>query len=43
MNALLFYTTLPNASPELKRVILDRKRSQWKSVDIYGMKPEKDP
>ena len=41
-DALLFYTTLPKASAELKRAILDRKVSQWKSVDLYGMKPEKD-
>lgn len=41
-DALLFYTTLPNANPALKKAILDRKLSQWASVDIYGMKPEKD-
>jgi hypothetical protein len=41
-DAFLFYTTLPSANPELKRTILERKLEQWKSVDLYGMKPEKD-
>jgi endoglucanase len=41
-DAFLFYTTLPTASPELKGRILDRKLSQWKTVDMYGMKPDKD-
>ena len=41
-DAFLFYTTLPKANPALKKAILDHKLSQSKSVDIYGMKPEKD-
>ncbi len=41
-DALLFYTTLPNADAELKKAILERKTSQFKSVDIYGFKPDLD-
>jgi hypothetical protein len=41
-DALLFYTTLPNADPALKQAILEQKRSQWQTVDIYGFHPEKD-
>jgi endoglucanase len=41
-DAFLFYTTLPTANAELKQTILSRKLSHWKTVDIYGMKPEKD-
>jgi endoglucanase len=41
-DAFLFYTTLPNADPELKKTILDRKELQWKTLDFYGMKPDKD-
>jgi len=39
---LLFYATLPNADPGIKAAILERKLSQARSVDIYGMKPELD-
>ncbi len=41
-DAFLFYTTLPNADPELKKAILDRKLSKWETADIFGMKPDKD-
>ena len=41
-DAFMFYTTLPNADPELKKAILERKLSKWESVDIFGMKPDKD-
>jgi endoglucanase len=41
-DAFLFYTTLPKADPALKKAILERKLSQWETVDIYGMKPEQD-
>ncbi len=41
-DAFLFYTTLPNADPGLKKAILDRKLSQWETVNIYGMKPDQD-
>jgi endoglucanase len=40
--ALLFYAALPNADPAIKTAILERKLSQARTVDIYGMKPELD-
>jgi hypothetical protein len=40
--ALLFYAALPNADPSIKAAILERKLSQARTVDIYGMKPELD-
>lgn len=40
--ALLFYAALPNAEPNVKRAILERKLSQARSVDLYGMRPELD-
>src|SRR5262249_39355638 len=41
-DALLFYTTLPKADPEVKKAILERKSEQAKSVAIYGFKPDLD-
>jgi endoglucanase len=41
-DALLFYTTLPNADRRLKSVIVERKLAQWKYGELFGMKPEKD-
>ncbi|HVJ14163.1 MAG TPA: glycoside hydrolase family 9 protein [Polyangiaceae bacterium] len=41
-DALLFYTTLPKADPELKAKILERKTSEAKNVEIYGFKPDLD-
>lgn len=41
-DAFLFYTTLPNANPELKKRIVDQKLNQWRVFEFYGMKPEKD-
>jgi endoglucanase len=40
--ALLYYTTLPNADASLKEKITSRKKDQAKSVDIYKLKPEQD-
>jgi endoglucanase len=40
--ALLFYAALPNADPAIKGAILERKLSQARSVELYGMKPELD-
>jgi hypothetical protein len=34
--ALLFYTTLPNAASNIKGAILERKGSQGRSLDIYA-------
>ena len=39
---LLFYASLPNADPGIKAAIIERKLSQSRSVDIYGMKPDLD-
>lgn len=41
-DALLFYTTLPNADPALKKAILERRLERWNSSDLFGMKPERD-
>jgi len=41
-DALLFYTTLPSADPELKKKILERKKAEGSSVEIYGFRPELD-
>lgn len=41
-DALLYYTSLPGADADVKQKILDRKRSQAHSVDIYSTKPELD-
>jgi hypothetical protein len=41
-DALLFYTTLPKADPEIEKAILERKREEAKSVEIYGFRPELD-
>jgi endoglucanase len=41
-DALLYYTTLPKASSDIKNRILDRKTSQASSADFYGFKPEND-
>jgi len=40
--ALLFYTKLPNADPQVKAAILTRKLDQARSVDLYKTKPEAD-
>ena len=40
--ALLYYTTLPNADAAVKTAILERKLNQSRTVDIYGMKPDLD-
>ncbi len=40
--ALLFYSSLPNANDAIKAAIIGRKLSQARSVDIYGFKPEQD-
>jgi hypothetical protein len=40
--ALLFYALLPNADPSIRTAIVERKLSQARSVDIYGLKPELD-
>lgn len=37
--ALLFYTTLPQANPDLRRTILqDKTRDMMKSADVYGFR-----
>jgi hypothetical protein len=41
-DALLFYTTLPNADPAIKQNIVQRKLDQAKSADIYSAAPELD-
>ena len=41
-DALLYYTTLPNADPSVKAAILERKVTQANSVDLYGFRPEAD-
>jgi hypothetical protein len=41
-DALLFYTTLARADPEVREAILKRKRSLAGSVDIFGFRPELD-
>jgi endoglucanase len=41
-NALLFYAALPNANAQVKKAILDQKRSQARSVEIYQFRPELD-
>jgi hypothetical protein len=41
-DALLFYAGLSNADPAIKAAILERKLSQSRSLEIYGMKPELD-
>lgn len=41
-DAFLFYSKLPNGNPELKRAILERKRSVWEKNEIFGMKPDRD-
>ncbi len=41
-DALLFYTTLPNADAGFKKAVLERKTSQFKSVELYGFKPDLD-
>lgn len=40
--ALLFYAMLPNADPAIKSAILERKLSQARTTDLYGMRPELD-
>lgn len=40
--SLLYYATLPNADAAIKAAILERKVSQARSSDMYGMKPELD-
>lgn len=40
--ALLFYAGLPNADPAIKNAIVERKVSQSRSVELYGMKPDLD-
>jgi hypothetical protein len=40
--SLMYYTTLPNADAGIKKAILERKLSQARSVDIYGLKPALD-
>lgn len=39
---LLFYATLPNADAGIKSAIIERKLSQARTTDIYGMKPDLD-
>ena len=39
---LLFYAALPSANPAIKASILERKLSQARTVDIYGLKPDLD-
>jgi len=41
-DALLAYAALPNANPAIKSAILDRKLSQAKTSDLYGLKPDLD-
>jgi hypothetical protein len=41
-DALLFYATLPKAMKATKDAILGRKKSQARSVDLYGFRPELD-
>jgi len=41
-DALLDYTNLPNADPATKAAILERKKSQGASVEIYRFRPELD-
>jgi len=40
--ALLYYASLPNSDPSIKSAILERKLSQARSLEFYGMKPELD-
>lgn len=42
-DALLFYTTLSNADSDAQRAILERKRSQGASVELYGFRADLDP
>lgn len=41
-DALLYYAELPNAHAATKQAIFDRKRTQAKQLDLYGMHPELD-
>jgi endoglucanase len=41
-DALLYYARLPNADATVKQAILERKKSQAESVDIYKFRPELD-
>ncbi len=41
-DALLFYASLPNATPASRQKILERKKKQAAEVDLYGFKPERD-
>jgi endoglucanase len=41
-DALLFYAALANADPVIKSAIIERKLTQARSLDIYGMKPQLD-
>jgi hypothetical protein len=41
-DALLYYAKLPKADATAKAAILDRKRSQAATVEIYGFRPELD-
>ena len=43
-DALLYYTTLENADPELAQTILDAKQEQatTTSAELYGFQPDQD-
>jgi hypothetical protein len=41
-DALLFYASLPNADASTKQAIIERKKAQLASVELYGLKPELD-
>lgn len=41
-DALLYYAALPKADQQVKAAILERKRSQAASVEIYRFRPELD-
>jgi hypothetical protein len=41
-DALLFYTTLDDADAGVKKAILERKRTQARSSDVYALRPDLD-